>query len=151
MMEQNDFDTSRMQQLAVAWSMVQPQVTAYLYSIVRDHHDAEDLLQSHQVSRMSRDPLLIRDYARFISRECQKQGLNEVEVRAFVLCSLNGRKPQLLIDPDYDLLTDHTRFGIPEFIVPLAEPLPDKSWTVPIDQWELLVMPDPHRSFYSLN
>ena len=45
MMEQNDFDTSRMQQLAVAWSMVQPQVTAYLYSIVRDHHDAEDLLQ----------------------------------------------------------------------------------------------------------
>lgn len=44
-MEQNDFYTTRMQQLAVDWSKIQPQVTAYLSSIVRDHHDTEDLLQ----------------------------------------------------------------------------------------------------------
>jgi hypothetical protein len=102
------------------------------------------VLRSHQVARMSRDPRLIRDFARFIASICEQRGIPDVEVRAFVLCSLNGRKPQLLIDPQVDLIRIPATSGLAKWVRPLHEPALATIWKEPLRRWEDLVMRDPH-------
>ena len=79
-------------------------------------YDLRPHLKLHQLKRMGRDPFMIRDFARFIQRDYEQRGVPNVMVRAFVLCSMNGRKPQLMIDPDVDLTQDNLP---PNWIVPL--------------------------------
>lgn len=57
-------------------------------------------------------------------------------MRALVLTSLNGRKPQLQIDPNADLASIPRGFHSRPWILPLTEPLPETPWIVPISQWE---------------
>jgi len=102
----------------------------------------EGTLKLHQVLRMSRDPVMIRDFARYIQSECHKHGFSNVQVRAFVLCSLNGRRPQLLVSPDRDL-TSPALHADEDWVIPLTEPLRSVPWTAPLNRWESLVMQDP--------
>ena len=53
-------------------------------------------------------------------------------------CSLNGRKPQLLIDPKVDLTADLPS----DWIVPLEAPVGGNFYE-PLDRWERVVMSDP--------
>ncbi|QDU75869.1 Vitamin K-dependent gamma-carboxylase [Bremerella volcania] len=103
-------------------------------------------LQTHQLARMSRDPELIRDFACHIEATCQSHGFRDVEVRAFVLCSLNGRRPQLLISPEVDLTSPELR-STEDWVIPLSEPLPQEIWEHPLTSWEQLVMTDPLNSY----
>lgn len=98
----------------------------------------EEHLKLHQLMRMTKDPWMIRDFAMFIENYYQRIGIPDIEVRVFSLCSLNGRKPQLLIDPDVDLTADLP----PDWIVPLEAPVGGEFYE-PLDQWERLVMSDP--------
>ena len=105
-------------------------------------YDLRPHLKAHQLKRMGRDPFMIRDFAKFIQRDYERRGVSDVMVRVFVLCSLNGRKPQLMIDPSVDLTQETLP---PHWIVPLEA---DRGglWNQPIANWEALVMPDPiHR------
>ena len=99
----------------------------------------EKHLKLHQLMRMTRDPWMIRDFALFIEDYYKRQGIPNVEVRAFTLCSLNGRKPQLLIDPKVDLTLAQLP---PDWIVPLDESIGGNFYE-PLEQWEKLVMSDP--------
>ena len=81
---------------------------------------------------------MIRDFALFIEDYYQRAGIPDVEVRVFSLCSLNGRKPELLIDPDVDLTADLP----PDWIVPLQATIGGDFYE-PLDKWERLVMNDP--------
>ena len=99
----------------------------------------EEHLKLHQLMRMTRDPWMIRDFALFIEDYYRQRGIPNVEVRAFTLCSLNGRKPQLLIDPKVDLTLAQLP---PDWIVPLNESIGGNFYE-PLDQWEKLVMSDP--------
>ena len=88
--------------------------------------------------RMTRDPWMIRDFALFIEDYYQRTGIPDVEVRVFSLCSLNGRKPELLIDPLVDLTAD-----LPSgWIMPL-EASSGGDFYEPLEKWERLVMSDP--------
>lgn len=98
----------------------------------------EEHLKLHQLMRMTRDPWMIRDFALFIEDYYQRAGIPDVEVRVFSLCSLNGRKPELLIDPDVDLTADLP----PDWIVPLQATIGGDFYE-PLDKWERLVMNDP--------
>ncbi|UUO07852.1 HTTM domain-containing protein [Blastopirellula sp. J2-11] len=132
-----------------AWHMMLRGKTSavrfHIYDAVTGRHGVfplQDELKSHQLARMSRDPQLIRTFSKQIEWKCRAHGFADVEVRAFVLCSLNGRKPQLLISPEVDLTAADLDHRI-DWILPLAEPLPSKSWNQPIATWEQLVMADP--------
>jgi hypothetical protein len=63
---------------------------------------------------------MIWQFARFMAEEWQKQGVTEVAVYAEVMASLNGRSPQLLIDPTVDLLTQTYSLRPSAWIVPLT-------------------------------
>jgi hypothetical protein len=98
--------------------------------------DLRPYVREHQAQRMARDPALIYQLCQFVARDLVRRGFNNVEVRAISLVSLNGRKPQLLIDPTVDLASAAPPgIGCP-WILPLTEPLRTKAWNVPMDEWE---------------
>lgn len=95
----------------------------------------ERWLTAFQVNRMARDPRMIHDFARFLKRQYQQQGYPHTQIKAMVLVSLNGRKPQLMIDPTVDLGSLPSRWSVPSFVVPLSEPLRHDAWDEPRMYW----------------
>ena len=83
--------------------------------------DPDDDLSNRQVSKMSTRPDMILQYAHFIAENFKDEGYEDIEVRAVVVSSLNGREAQQLIDPDVNLAEQ------PITILP-------KSWIVPIEK-----------------
>jgi hypothetical protein len=100
------------------------------------HTDLRRYLNVDQAGRFSRDPEMILQLAHFLAQEQRRQTGQEIEVRALVLASLNGRKPQLLIDPSVDLAKEPRGFHPRPWIEPLTEPLRNDPWKVPLVEWE---------------
>ncbi|MEO1996442.1 MAG: HTTM domain-containing protein, partial [Planctomycetaceae bacterium] len=98
--------------------------------------DLRQFLTSVQLTRMSRSPDMVLDFAHFLAQELSKLGYAGVEIRALLLVSLNGRKPQLMIDPRVDLAAESWTFRRPDWIMPLVEPLREKAWDLPLAEWE---------------
>ncbi len=98
--------------------------------------DVRPHLNAEQANRFVKDPEMILQLAHFLAAEHRRKFGNEPEVRALVLTSLNGRKPQLLIDPDIDLSKELRGLRRREWIVALSEPLRTPAWTVPMAEWE---------------
>ena len=86
-------------------------------------------LADWQVREMSIHPNLILQFAHHVASEYHKKGYKRVEVYAAVQASLNGRKPQYLIDPKVDLAAQPLTLGHLPWIVPLTEPLPTRIQT----------------------
>ena len=84
---------------------------------------AEDYLKSHQVMKMTTKPELILLFAHYLAEEKRHEGYEDVEVRARVMVSLNGRQPQLLVDPNVDLTKEQVSLLPADWIVPLTTPL----------------------------
>ena len=108
--------------------------------------DLRQYLTQYQVARFGRDPLLVQQLAAVIADDYRRQGHPQVEVRALALVSLNGRKPQLLIDPRVDLAAVPPGGGALDWIIPLTEPLRREAWDAPLSEWERLVFSRPPRS-----
>jgi hypothetical protein len=83
----------------------------------------EDYLESHQVTKMITKPDLILIFGHYLAEEKRREGYDNVEVRARVMVSLNGRQPQLLIDPNVDLAKEEVGLLPARWIVPLTTPL----------------------------
>ena len=83
----------------------------------------EDYLESHQVTKVSTKPELILLFGHHLAEEKRLAGYENVEVRARVMVSLNGREPQLLIDPTVDLAKEEVSLLPARWIVPLTTPL----------------------------
>jgi hypothetical protein len=83
----------------------------------------EDYLKSHQLMKMITKPDLIVLFSHYLAEEKQREGYDDVEVRARVMVSLNGRQPQLLIDPNVDLTKERVSLLPARWIVPLTTPL----------------------------
>jgi len=83
----------------------------------------EEHLKSHQVMKMSTKPELILQFGHYLAEEKRREGYDNVEVRARVMVSLNGRQPQLLIDPNVDLTKEEITLLPARWIVPLTTPL----------------------------
>jgi len=83
----------------------------------------QDYLESHQVVKVITKPDLILHFGHFLADEKKRAGYDNVEVRAHVMVSLNGRPPQLLIDPSVDLTKEEVGLLPARWIVPLTTPL----------------------------
>ena len=68
-------------------------------------------------------PDLVLHFAHHLAAEKRREGYDNVEVRARVMASLNGREPQLLIDPHVDLTKEQVSLLPARWIVPLTTPL----------------------------
>jgi len=89
----------------------------------------------HQIDRMARDPEMLREFAVFLKDEFRTTGRGDVEIHVVAFSSLNGRRPQLLVDPLVDLGSQPRRWGPQPYILPLTEPRLDPPWNVPPDDW----------------
>lgn len=85
--------------------------------------DPRDHLEFRQVMKMTTKPHMILQYSHHLAEEKRKQGYENVEVRARVMASLNGREPQLLIDPSVDLAKERAGLLPARWIMPLTTPL----------------------------
>jgi hypothetical protein len=98
--------------------------------------DISRLLHAEQSARFATDPEMILQLGRALADlHEQRQGMRPV-VRVLALSSLNGRRPQLLIDPEVNLAAEPLWPRRRDWIQPLTEPLPDRPWTVPKNDWE---------------
>jgi hypothetical protein len=90
-----------------------------------------------QVVRFGRDPSMIHQLARHVATDLAgPPGEMNVEVRALAWVSLNGRKPQLMIDPTVDLAAQPRTWGSPHWVLPLTEPIRVPPWNLPLVYWE---------------
>ena len=83
----------------------------------------EEYLESHQLMKVITKPDLILLFGHHLADEKRREGYENVEVRARVMASLNGRQPQLLIDPNVDLAKEQMSLLPTRWIVPLTTPL----------------------------
>lgn len=83
----------------------------------------ETYLVKRQASKMADVPDMVLQFSHFLAQEARRQGHREVEVRARVLTSLNGRRPQLIIDPKVNLAAQPRSLASAPCILPLKMPL----------------------------
>lgn len=83
-----------------------------------------EFLTERQAQKMAYQPDMILQFANALEDNAASSGHEDVEVRAGVIKSLNGRESQRLLAPEADL-TEQTRSLAPaDWIIPLDEPLP---------------------------
>ena len=85
--------------------------------------DPRKHLEPRQAMKMANKPDMILLYAHHLAEQKRREGYDNVEVRAQVTSSLNGRKPQVLIDPNVDLAKQSRSILPASWIVPLSTPL----------------------------
>ena len=91
--------------------------------------DPKDHLESRQLAKMATHPDMILQFCHYLAELKRREGYENVEVRAQVMASLNGRKPQMLIDPAADLAKEELSVLPARWILPLTEPLPARGST----------------------
>ena len=89
----------------------------------------ESYLKSHQVTKMTTKPDLVLQFSHYLAEEKRREGYEDVEVRARIMVSLNGREPQLMIDPNVDLTKEQVSLLPQRWIVPLTTPLESRQVT----------------------
>lgn len=98
--------------------------------------DIRRYLNHVQQGKFARDPEMIQHFAHFLANEYARELGYRVQIRALVLTSMNGRKPQLLVDPAVDLAATPRGLHRKDWITPLTEPLRPEPWIVPLNEWE---------------
>ena len=85
--------------------------------------DPATYLPKWQLVKMTTKPDLIVQFAHYLAEQKQREGYDNVEVRAQVMASLNGRKPQLIIDQNVDLAKERVSLLPARWILPLTTTL----------------------------
>lgn len=67
-------------------------------------------LTPKQTDRIATRPDMIWQFVQHLKQESRDQGIDPVAIRAVSRVSLNGRPPQPLVDPDYDLAKAEWRY-----------------------------------------
>ena len=100
-------------------------------------------LARYQAIRLQ-DPDMVLQFSRYLARQLKLSPADQVEIRASMLVSLNGRKPQALIDPNINLAAESRSLWHKPWILPLTEPLRKEPWMVPVHQWDMLLNDQPN-------
>ena len=99
-----------------------------------------EYLTLRQAMAFKHNPLMLVQFSHFLKDELARRGKPDQQVRIVNIASLNGRKPQYLVDPNIDLSQISTGWSYPrEIIVPLTEPLRHNAWDRPVSEWERFV------------
>lgn len=126
-----------------AWHMLLREKDVGLRFYIRDPKtgkggivDLRSFLTTRQLSRMSKDSDMILTFVHYLRDHYRSHGKGILQIRVLALVSLNGRKPQLMMDPDIDYAQVDRTWGLQPWILPLREPLRRDPWVVPLDEWE---------------
>jgi hypothetical protein len=84
---------------------------------------------------MSYDPEMVREFAAILGQELSREQGRKLEINAFVYCTLNGRHPQLLVDPNIDLAAEPRAWHPGRYVVPLTQPLLRVPFSLPPAEW----------------
>jgi vitamin K-dependent gamma-carboxylase len=82
-------------------------------------------LSREQMATMWIQPDMILQFAHFAADQLRREGWQVIDIRASVAASLNGRRAQLLTDPQVNLDAEKRTLLHAKWIMPLTEPLPD--------------------------
>ena len=85
--------------------------------------DPERYLTGWQAGRMAPYPDMILQFSHHIADAYRQEGYEDIEIRAEVMASLNGREPQPLVDPDENLAQQSRTLAPSAWILPLEQPL----------------------------
>jgi vitamin K-dependent gamma-carboxylase len=118
----------RVKEVGIGYALVDPK-TELMANV-----NHKQFMVIEQSDKFARDPRLIVQFAKFLAQHFEKELGRRPEVHAVALASLNGRKPQLLVDPNVDLA--RVNIDTPtDYVVPLTEKLREPPWLIPVDQW----------------
>jgi len=76
-----------------------------------------EFLNPHQEKQMAMQPDMILQFAHFLGKHYQNQGVYEPEVRAEVYVTLNAKPSKLLVDPSVDLMKETDSFKPKDWII----------------------------------
>lgn len=103
-------------------------------------------LCADQQDRFARDPEMILHFAHFLGNQYRQETGHDAAVYVLALAALNGRKPELFIDPNVDLMREPRGFHPRPWVLPQQEPLRAVPWTAPVEEWRNAV-PIPELKF----
>ncbi len=82
--------------------------------------EPHDVLPKRHAERVATNPDMVLQFAHHLAKSwAQERSVPRVEVRARVFCSLNGREPALLIDPQRDLARAERTWRDYDWVLPL--------------------------------
>jgi len=113
------------------WHMLHRKMDGVVLFDVRDpttgnavEVDPTTYLAPHQYRQLPGRPDMLLQFAQHLADEMSPPGGPRFEVRVRTLVSLNGRKPQPIVDPEYNLAAAPRNLRHKTWILPLTEPLP---------------------------
>ncbi|MEM7548354.1 MAG: HTTM domain-containing protein [Bacteroidota bacterium] len=118
----------------LAWKMMLRTKSGYFrLQIVNPQDKSEtvinprDYVSRNQYRKMSTRPDMIWQFIQRIKAEWKSKGIKDIEIYVISRCSLNGSKPQALIDPKYDMAkAEWNRFKHSEWILPFQDESPNE-------------------------
>jgi hypothetical protein len=90
--------------------------------------DPSESISLWQYKKMAVKPHMILQFAHHLAEQLRAEGYEDIETHAQAIAALNGRPPQLLVDPQIDLVSQKLSIRPQPWIVALAEPLPDQPY-----------------------
>ncbi len=75
-------------------------------------------LTPNQEKMMATQPDMILQFAHYLEKKYRQQGIDDVKITAETYVTLNGRRSQLMIDPDTDLTKQERGFAHKDWILP---------------------------------
>jgi hypothetical protein len=116
-----------------SWRMMLVNRKARSYFYVTDPNSGrtrqvrpEQFLNRRQTAMLAYQPDLPLQFAHYLATVIPRTGPNPLKVEARILVSINGRKPELFLDPNVDLANEERSFGRPRWLLPIREPLPPR-------------------------
>jgi hypothetical protein len=97
----------------------------------RDRIELWRVLPQWQLSKVVCTPEMIAEFAQMIAKRLEAEGFREVDIRAHIALSLNGREPQAIIDPEVNLARVDLDPWPKPWIVPLTQPFQRKVDLIP--------------------
>ena len=114
-----------------SWRMMLVNRKARSYFYVTDPNNGrtqqvrpEQFLNWRQTAMLAYQPDLPLQFAHYLASVTPRTGPKPLKVEARIFVSINGRKPELFLDPNADLAAELRPLGRPRWLLPVHEPLP---------------------------
>ena len=114
-----------------SWQMMLERHTSRTSFYVSDPNTGQEFqirsrqfLDLEQSTHMGWRPDMVRQFAHFLAAKFVVAGPKPTEVRVRMYVSLNGRRPQLFLDPNVNLAAEPPFWGRPSWLLKVDEPLP---------------------------
>jgi vitamin K-dependent gamma-carboxylase len=114
-----------------SWQMMLERHVTHTFFYVTDPNTGREIqvrsrkyLDLEQTTHMGWRPDMVRQFALFLANELPRAGPEPLQVQVRMYVSLNGRTPQLFLDPNVNLAAEPPFWGRPCWLLQIHEPLP---------------------------